>query len=116
MQHGHHGLVQVFDGAADLGQDGGNRWLAEFADIRPGNEGLASAHQQHGRHGGVGLRLLHGGQQALAHGGAQGVDGWVVDGDDKHIALQRGGDNGRCGNGGAHAGKSPGRWLLTACE
>jgi len=111
VQHGDRGLVQVFDGAADLGQDRGHRGLAEFADVRPGNEGLAGAHQQHGGHCGVGMRLLHGGQKALAHGGAQGVDGRVVDGDDQNIAMQRGRNNGRCGSGGVHTGKSPGQWL-----
>ena len=104
VQHGHHGLVRAFDGAADLGQCRGHGRLAKFANVGPGDEGLACAHQQHGGHGRVGLRLLHGGQQALAHGSAEGVDRWVVDGDHQHVTMQGGGNNGRGGSGSAHAG------------
>ena len=104
VQHGHHGLVRAFDGAADLRQRRRHGRLAKFANVCPGNEGLACAHQQHGGHGCIGLRLLHGGQQALAHGGAEGVDRWVVDGDHQHVTMQGGGNNGRGGSGSAHAG------------
>ena len=104
VQHGHHGLVRAFDGAADLRQRRRHGRLAKFANVCPGNEGLACAHQQHCGHGCIGLRLLHSGQQALAHGGAKGVDRWVVDGDHQHVTMQGGGNNGSGGSGSAHAG------------
>ena len=42
--------------------------------------------------------------QALANGGAEGADRWVVDGDHQHVTMQGGGNNGRGGSGSAHAG------------
>jgi hypothetical protein len=62
--------------------------LAKLADVGARNEGLACAHQQHARHGAVGLGLCHGGGQPLAHGHAQRIDRRVVDGDDQHGAAR----------------------------
>ena len=40
---------------------------------------------------GIGVSLLDGGKQALAHGGAECIHGRVIDRDYQHVAVQLGG-------------------------
>ena len=67
--------------------------LAEGSDVRAGDEGAARAHNQHGTHLSVGLRLLHGLKQAPTHLHIQGIDRRVVDGHEQDMALALGTDD-----------------------
>jgi hypothetical protein len=91
LQGGHHGLAASLDAVAHLGQRRQHRRLAKFADVGPCNESFALAHDQHGLRVGIGVGLLDGGKQALAHGGAECIHGWVVDRDYQHVAVPLGG-------------------------
>lgn len=88
MDGGHHRLAAGFDALADLGQGRRHGRLAELADVGPGNEGPAVAHDQHRLDMCIGLGLGDRRHQPLAHRSAQGVDGWVVDADELHAVLQ----------------------------
>ena len=84
---GHHRLVAGLDAQAHLRQRGRLRRQPELADVRPGDEGLAAAMDQHRVHVRVRIGLGDGVHQATAHGGAQGIDGGVVHGHEGDVVA-----------------------------
>ncbi|MNW87876.1 hypothetical protein D3C86_171300 [compost metagenome] len=87
MQGRDHRFGAGFDLVAHVRQERLLRRLAELADVGARDEVPARAHQQDRADLVVGLRALNGRRQVAAHGGAQGVDRRVVQGDDQDVFV-----------------------------
>src|SRR5690606_5261595 len=87
MQRRHNRLGAVFDLADYIGQPWLLQRLAEFPDIGAGNKGTAFANQQQYLCIAVGFPFLECILQARPYSVAQGVDRWVVDGNNPNLSL-----------------------------
>jgi hypothetical protein len=65
------------------------RQLLQALDVRPGHEGPASAHDDQGIRGHVGVGVGHGAPEAADDFRREGVDGRIVDADDGHRWVTR---------------------------
>ena len=87
MDRGDHRLAALFDGVDDGGEAGFHRRLAEFGDVRPGEEGAPGRADDDGANGVIGRCLRHRIGQAGAHLRRQGVHGRIVRRDDQNVAV-----------------------------
>ena len=87
VQGGYHRHRLRFDGLDDFGQAGGLRGFAELGDVGAGDESAAAAQQQY-RPGPVAPRRVQPLHDARPHPLGQGVDGGVVDTDDRDTLFQ----------------------------
>ncbi len=80
-------LVAGFDDFDHLGQARRLRRLAEFLDVGPGDKGVALADQRHRTYLRVRFGALKDLLQPLTHRMAEGIDWWIVDRDQRDLAL-----------------------------
>ena len=88
LDRGDDRLRRLFHGVERLDEAGRHRRLAEFADVRAGDEGAAFAGDHDGLDRVVGHRLLDAVLQALADVERQRIDGRIVDDDERGVAAR----------------------------